>query len=230
MKKLLRTVALIATALVVFAGCASKQSKTNKGITLKIGLTDGKKEILAPVEVNEIPEGKTVSELLQDAEVSQNIATTVGINAEDCDIDLSTIYSDVEAKTPIASDKVVKDGDTGYLKAKKQAKKRPSTEGQITIKLGLTEGASPAVVDPIEISGIPSGLTLKSMLSDEDIVKKITSTLGLVDTPLGITYSKNKATYYVTLNDVYADPETKEPFAASEFLEDGAEGYLRITR
>ena len=131
MKKLLGFLAVMITALFVLGACGQSTKSTpsteEKTITIKVGLTDGTSDILAPVEIS-VPKGKKLSELLDDPKLVTEIQKKLNISngleyvkgSDTYIVNIAKIYSNVEATEEISMETVVKAGDTAYLKATKK--------------------------------------------------------------------------------------------------------------
>ena len=132
MKKLLGFLAVMITALFVLGACGQSTKSTPstevKTITLKVGLSDGSETaLLEPVEIS-VPKGKKLSELFADPKVGAEIQKKLKLNdsfeyikgTDTYAVDISKVYSNVEATGEIPADTVAVAGATGYFKAIKE--------------------------------------------------------------------------------------------------------------
>lgn len=95
----------------------------------------------------------------------------------------------------------------------------------ITVKIGLIDGSSTALHEPVAMS-VPKGKKLADLLADPKVGAEIQKRLGLNES---FQYTHGSDTYNVGLSKVYEDVQATTPFSADTVVEDGATGYLKAT-
>lgn len=95
----------------------------------------------------------------------------------------------------------------------------------ITVKIGLIDGSSTALHEPVAMS-VPKGKKLSDLLADVKLGTEITKKLGVNES---FRYKDGSDTYDVDFTKVYEDVQATTTFSADTRVEDGATGYLKAT-
>ena len=211
---------------VVYIKATPRQEQT---ITIRLGVfNENATVILGPVDITDIPAGKTLGQLMADAEHGErvkNIMMEKGVTEQGTykkgdktyiiEVDPEKVYSDVD-RTPFNMNAVLKGGEIFYFGA---------TEAT-TIKVGISTGDE-VLLEPTDVI-IPKGISVQAMMENEELALKLATSIGLEDEDGYMVYRKDGVTYDTEQN-LYNSQDVEELFPDEHVFEDNELAYIKAT-